>query len=58
MNVDETIVAPVEKGQEFGTVDISLEGKPVAQRPLISLESIPEGGVFTRLKDTVLMLIQ
>ncbi len=58
MNVDETIVAPVEKGQEFGTVDISLEGKLVAQRPLISLESIPEGGVFTRLKDTVLMLIQ
>ncbi len=58
MNVDETIIAPVEKGQEFGTVDISLEGKPVAQRPLISLESIPEGGVFTRLKDTVLMLIQ
>jgi len=58
MNVEETIVAPVEKGQEFGTVDISLEGKPVAQRPLISLESIPEGGLFTRLKDTVLMLIQ
>ncbi len=58
MNVEETIVAPVEKGQEFGTVDISLEGKPVTQRPLISLESIPEGGVFTRLKDTVLMLFR
>ncbi len=58
MNVDETIVAPVEKGQRFGTVDISLDGKTIAQRPLISLESIPEGGLFTRLKDTVLMLIQ
>ncbi len=58
MNVDETIVAPVEKGQSFGTVDISLDGKAIAQRPLIALEAIPEGGVFTRLKDTVLMLIQ
>ncbi len=58
MNVDETIVAPVEKGQTFGTVDVSLDGKTIAQRPLIALESIPEGGVFTRLKDTVLMLLQ
>ncbi len=58
MNVDETIVAPIEKGQEFGTVNIALDGKQITQQPLISLKAIAEGGLFTRLKDTVLMLVQ
>ncbi len=58
MNVDETIVAPVEKGQEFGTVNIALDGKQIAQQPLLSLKAVAEGGLFTRLKDTVLMLVQ
>ncbi|HHL45518.1 MAG TPA: D-alanyl-D-alanine carboxypeptidase [Gammaproteobacteria bacterium] len=58
MKVDETIVAPVEKGQEFGTVNVSLDGKQIAEQPLISLKAVAEGGLFTRLKDTVLMLVQ
>ena len=58
MNVDETIVAPVAKGDEFGTVNITLDGKQIAQAPLISLEAIAEGGLFTRLKDSILMLVQ
>ncbi len=58
MNVDETIVAPVEKGREFGTVNVTLDGREIAEQPLISLESIAEGGLFTRLKDSVLMLVQ
>lgn len=58
MNVSETIVAPVEKDQEMGTVNVSLDGKQIARQPLISLKSIAEGGLFTRLKDSVLMLVQ
>ena len=58
MKVDETIVAPVEKGQEFGTVNVSLDGKQIVEQPLISLKAVAEGGLFTRLKDTVLMLVQ
>ncbi len=58
MNVDETIAAPVEKGQEFGSVNVTLDGRQIAQQPLISLESVAEGGVFTRIRDSVLMLFQ
>ncbi|HFC53133.1 MAG TPA: D-alanyl-D-alanine carboxypeptidase [Gammaproteobacteria bacterium] len=58
MNVDETIVAPVEKGREFGTVSVTLNGKQIAQQPLISLESVAEGGLFTRLRDSVLLLVR
>ncbi len=58
MNVDETIIAPVEKGREVGTVNITLDGTTITQQPLISLESVAEGGLFTRLKDSVLLLVR
>ncbi len=58
MNLDENIIAPVEKGQEFGTVNVVLDGKQIAQQPLIALKAVAEGGLFTRLKDSLLMLVQ
>jgi len=58
MNVDETVVAPVAQGRKLGTVNVVLNGEPIAQQPLISLKAVAEGGLFTRLRDTVLMLVQ
>ena len=49
----EPLVAPVLSGQPVGTVKVALEGKPVAQFPLIALEQVPLANLFGRAVDTV-----
>lgn len=51
MDVPKTLVAPIKKGQAIGTVKVMLDGKVVAQRPLVALAAIEEGGFFKRLWD-------
>ena len=49
----EPLVAPVLNGQPVGTVKVSLEGKPVAEFPLVALEEVPLANLFGRAVDTV-----
>ena len=49
----EPLVAPVLKGQPVGVVKVALEGKPVAEFPLIALEEVPLANLFGRAVDTV-----
>ena len=51
MDVPKTLVAPIEKGQEIGMVKVMLDDKVVAQRPLVALNAVEEGGFFKRLWD-------
>ncbi len=51
--VDEKILAPVRAGQQLGVVSISLGGEAIAQRPLIALAEMPQGGLWRRMSDTV-----
>ncbi len=55
MDVPKTLVAPIAKGQKIGMVKVSLDGKVIAQRPLIALNAVDEGGFFKRLWDEFLM---
>jgi D-alanyl-D-alanine carboxypeptidase (penicillin-binding protein 5/6) len=54
----EPLVAPVLNGQAVGTVKVSLEGKPMAQFPLIALEEVPLASLFGRAVDTVKLWFQ
>jgi D-alanyl-D-alanine carboxypeptidase (penicillin-binding protein 5/6) len=47
--------APIKKGQAIGTVKVSLDGKLVAQAPLVALNEVEEGGFFRRLWDSFWM---
>jgi len=47
------LVAPVLNGQSVGTVKVALEGKPVAEFPLIALEEVPLANLIGRAVDTV-----
>jgi len=58
MVIDTTITAPVQQGQQYGKVKVVLKGEDVAQRPLISLRSIDQGGLFQRLADEVEMMFK
>ncbi|MEI2453690.1 D-alanyl-D-alanine carboxypeptidase family protein [Lysobacter firmicutimachus] len=51
MDVPKTLVAPIKKGQAIGSVKVMLGGKVVAQRPLVALAAVEEGGFFKRLWD-------
>ncbi len=51
MDVPKALVAPIRKGQAIGTVKVSLDGKVIAQRPLVAIEAVEQGGFFKRLWD-------
>ncbi len=55
MDVPKVLEAPIAKGQKIGTVKVSLDGKVVAQQPLVALNEIPQGGFFKRLWHAFLM---
>ncbi|MGY1408480.1 MULTISPECIES: D-alanyl-D-alanine carboxypeptidase family protein [unclassified Luteimonas] len=55
MDVPETLEAPIAKGQAIGKVRVTLDGKVVAERPLVALEAVEEAGFFKRLWHEFLM---
>ncbi len=58
MRVAKKIIAPVQAGQRFGSVDIALTGENVAQRDLVALDSVGEGGFFGSLVDEVQLMFE
>ncbi len=58
MQIDSQIIAPVAKGSSHGTVDISLEGNGIVERPLIALQSIEEGSLLQRLFDEISLFFE
>ena len=45
--------APIEKGTEVGVLNITLDGDIVATYPLVTLEEVLEGGLFSRAMDWI-----
>lgn len=58
MSVNSTIVAPINKGQEYGQVEVKLGDEVIAQRPLVALENVDEGSFWRRTVDNVKLLFQ
>ncbi len=47
------LLAPVTKGQPIGTLQLSLDGKPVGDYPIVALEEVPQAGWFGRMWDAI-----
>lgn len=58
MSVDKQVVAPVAKGQQFGSVTVKLQDRTLAEVPLVALEEVPQGNLWQRLTDEVVMMFQ
>lgn len=58
MKLDAMITAPVMKGQKFGTVDVALGDEILSSQPLVSLEDVKEGGLFSKLIDNIILLFK
>lgn len=47
------LTAPLSKGEVVGKVFLQLDGEDIAEYPLVTLQDINEGGIFSRLMDYV-----
>jgi len=56
MDVDASIVAPLDKGSQHGAVRVNLAEEEVLHTPLVALESVSEGSLFQIAKDHILQL--
>ena len=55
MDLPKALEAPIAKGQKIGTVKVTLDGKVVAQAPLVALAAVEEAGFFKRLWHELLL---
>ncbi|MBS1230849.1 MAG: Serine-type D-Ala-D-Ala carboxypeptidase [Proteobacteria bacterium] len=47
------LMAPVTAGQVVATMKVSLDGKPFGEYPVVAIEAVPVGNIFSRAIDTV-----
>ncbi len=52
------IMAPVEAGTPLGTLIFTLDGKAVAETPLVALDTVAEGGLWESMVDAVKLWFQ
>jgi D-alanyl-D-alanine carboxypeptidase (penicillin-binding protein 5/6) len=55
VDVPKYIIAPLAAGQKVGVLKISLDGKVIAEAPLVAKTAVAEAGFFGRLWDGFLM---
>lgn len=58
MSVPPLLIAPLTQGQLVGSVKVNLDGKTVAEAPLVSLEAQDEAGFFRRTWHDLLLLFE
>ena len=52
-NVPSYLQAPIKKGDKVGELIVKFEGKVLSNHPLYALQSIEQGGFYTRSKDAM-----
>ncbi|PWG65241.1 D-alanyl-D-alanine carboxypeptidase family protein [Spiribacter halobius] len=55
LSLDSRIDAPVDEGTVLGSVSVRLGESTLAETRLVALEAVPEGGLWSRLVDEVLL---
>ena len=58
LQLQETIIAPVAKGESLGTAIVSFGEELLVEKPLVALDDYAEGGFMQRLSDSVLMYFE
>ena len=54
--INDELQAPIKKGEKVGQLHYSIDGKQVANYDLVALETVEEGGFFSRLIDYIKLL--
>jgi len=56
--MDKVVLAPINKGDTVGSLNVTLAGETILNKPLVAMESVAEGGLFRRLYDAVIVLLE
>jgi D-alanyl-D-alanine carboxypeptidase (penicillin-binding protein 5/6) len=56
--LDKAILAPLNKGDAVGNLVVTLEGETIASKPLVAMDAIAQGGLFRRLYDAGMGLLE
>ncbi|NMG37006.1 D-alanyl-D-alanine carboxypeptidase, partial [Azoarcus sp. TTM-91] len=52
------VLAPLQKGQEVGTLKLTLDDKTIGEYPVVALQDVPVAGFFGRLWDALVLWIK
>lgn len=58
LNSRQPVLAPIERGQELGTVKLMSDGTEIGEYPVVALEEVKVGGFFSRLWDALVLWIK
>lgn len=53
VNVQPNLNAPLQQGQVVGKLTATLDGKVIAEKPLVALKAVEEAGFFSRMIDHI-----
>ena len=51
--LDKKLEAPLDKGEVVGKLYLQLDGKDIAEYPLVTLQEVQEGGLWDQMVDFV-----
>ena len=54
--VPKYVEAPLKKGDKIGELVIQFDNQVITSSPLYALQDVPQGGVFSRMKDSVRLM--
>lgn len=52
------LIAPINAGQEIGTIQFTLDGKVINERKLVAASKVEVAGIFGRIWDSIKLLFQ
>ena len=53
ISIQPNLNAPLQKGQVIGKLTATLDGKVIAEKPLVALQAVEEAGFFSRMIDHI-----
>jgi len=56
MEYKQPLIAPISTGQKVGVVKFTLDGEPIAEHPLVALETVDPSNFFSRTWDSLRLL--
>ncbi len=56
IKLDKELKAPISRGDTVGTLFYQIDDEDIAQYPLLALEDVEEGGIFSRFIDYIILL--
>lgn len=58
MTIQPELRAPIQKGQQYGTLTVRLGDEQLVERPLVALEAVEQAGFFSRIWDHIVLFFK